>query len=74
VTRRPESHAIGEDFAWADGVCSRAIDLIAELSDFDADFVSQLAPRLDRYRERTLFSEKQLEVLRRIERRLGELE
>lgn len=54
---------LGDAFARADLIAAEAIDRIDELSDFEADFVSQLAARLGKYGKRTLMSDKQREVV-----------
>lgn len=64
---------VGDEFDRLDRGTALAFERIAELSDFEADFVTQLADRLHRYKERTLVSERQWEVIRRIERKLGEV-
>lgn len=40
------------------------------LSDWEADFVTSTADRLGKYEDRTSFSEKQLETIEKIRRKL----
>lgn len=67
--RKPAGE-IGAAFAWADGVCAAAIERVAELTDFEADFVSVLADRLGKYGAGTRVSDRQHAVIEAIERKL----
>lgn len=65
LAKRP----IGDDFAWADKACAGCVEIVADLTDFEGDFVSQLAGRLGKYGRKTMVSAKQLKKLREIARK-----
>lgn len=64
--------AIGEDFEWVDKMIGAAWDDIEPLSDNELDFLTRLADRLHKYGDKTFVSEKQLDWLKEIRRKLEE--
>ena len=63
---------IGEEFEWLNKLVSRAFEDFTPLTNFQVDFIMRLAPRLDRYKERTLVSPRERRVIDDVERRLDE--
>ncbi len=63
---------IGEEFEWLDKLVSRAFEDFTPLTNFQVDFIMRLAPRLDRFKERTLISPKERAVIDDVAKRLDE--
>ncbi len=72
--RRTASQPVGEDAEWARGVIARAWQADIGSSDNEVRFLMDMDRSLDRYGARTFVSGRQLDWLRKIERRLRQAE
>lgn len=70
--RPPNPDEIGEELPWLEKLLREA-SMCDGLTDWEGDFVSSLQVRVDEYGERTRISERQQEVLERIERKMSDL-
>ena len=68
--RRVAAQPIGDRFAWADDVLSRALDNPDAITSSSHDFAFAIANRLDRYGRDTRLSKAQTEWIEDIEARL----
>lgn len=66
-----DSTPIGDDFERVDKLLSRALERVGQLTPFQYDFVMTLIDRVDRYKAKTLLSDKQRAVLDAIDKRLA---
>ncbi len=63
---------LGEDFERVDDILKMAEENGQDLSDWEANFVGDMIERLAQYGKRTRISERQMEIIDRIDARLNE--
>lgn len=68
----PRGEMTAEEFARIDRLLGAVIERSTEFTSFQVDFALHNANRLERYRTWTFFSDKQLDVIKEIERRIAD--
>lgn len=68
----PKGRPIGGGFEWLDKVIARAIVNAGALTEREAEFVLDMAERLDTWGARTFVSDPQLEWAAKIDEKLDE--